>query len=375
MEKPEIHDGLERDARLQLERLAENPSAGDLERVADLLRAFMAANDLSRRQVASQIGLSRTTIAQFLGGRYKGNLRKVANKIVGLLNSVDRKGGRVKHAGFVETTVAKMIGTLVTQADAFSTHEGMIGLIIGDGGHGKSLCLQEYARANRLAVYVGLDETMSSTAMFRAIGAGLKIACSGSLAAVASKLILNLKSRHAIIILDEASGLTVKQLNQLRQIITVKARCPLILAGNAQLLQTVMQPTTRRGHESLDQFRSRLMMVLNLDELALDGDGGLYTAQEIRWLYEFGGIRLTSDAVKTLQDICRTPQSGRLRTCSHIIAALHTAGVVEKQGYIDARVIRSVIEQLRLPVAAWLPVAVMRPAVHTEKGRTTAVAS
>ncbi|MHC4475368.1 MAG: AAA family ATPase [Planctomycetota bacterium] len=367
MKKPEI-DGLERDARLQLERLGENPSAEDLERVADLLRLFMDANDLSQGQVGSRVGLSRTTIAQFLAGRYKGNVQKVANKIIALFNSVDRKGRRVKYAGFVETTVAKMIGTLVTQTDAFSADEGKIGLIIGDGGHGKSICLQQYARANRLAVYVALDETMSSTAMFRAIGAGLKIACSGSLAAVTSKLILNLKARHAVIMLDEASALAVKQLNQLRQIIAVKARCPLVLAGNAQLLQTVMQPTTRRGHESLDQFRSRLMMVLNLDELALDGDGGLYTAQEIRWLYEFGGIRLRSDAVKTLQDICRTPQSGRLRTCSHIIAALHTAGAVEKQGYIDARVIRRVIKQLRLPVAAWLPM-VLRESVQGDHAK------
>jgi hypothetical protein len=127
----------------------------------------------------------------------------------------------------------------------------------------------------------------------------------------------------------------------------------------------VMEPTTKRGHESLDQVRSRLMMVLDLDELASDTGGGLYTAKDVRNLYEFGGITLTSDAVRKLQDICRTPQSGRLRTCSHIIAALHTAGIIEERGCIDSEVIVSAVSQLRLPIAAWLPLAL------TEAGGTS----
>jgi DNA transposition AAA+ family ATPase len=374
MKKHRILSGLQSDAMLRAVQVPDKPTQRDLDRVRESLRAYKANNGLSWSKIAVRVGLSRSTMSEFLGGRYKGNVRKVAVKIAGLLNSAERKGRRTKYAGYVETTVAKWIGMLVTQAEAFSAQEGKIGLIIGDGGHGKSLCLREYVEANKNAVYIELDDTMTSAGLFREIAAGIKIPASGSLATLTRRLILNLKSRHTIIILDEASGLSVKQLNQLRQIVAVKSRCPLILAGNGQLLQTMMQPATQRGHESLDQVRSRLMGVLNLDMIASDGDGGLYTAKEIRWLYEFGGISLTDDAVKMLQDICRTPQAGRLRTCSHIIAALRTSSVVEQRGCIDAALIRRAIEQLRLPIAAWLPVATMSPAARDGNGSTAAAA-
>jgi len=154
----------------------------------------------------------------------------------------------------------------------------------------------------------------------------------------------------------------VRQLNQLRQIVSVKGRCPLILAGNRQLLSTVMQQHTRREHESLDQFTSRLIGVLNLDEVAADKGGGLYTVDDIRKLYEYGGIRLTGDAVSTLRSICRTAKSGRLRTCSVIIAALHTS----QAAYIDATFVLAAIEQLQLPVRAWLPVVTRDIAAEEE---------
>jgi hypothetical protein len=93
------------------------------------------------------------------------------------------------------------------------------------------------------------------------------------------------------------------------------------------------------------------MSVLNLDELASERDGGLYTPDDIRKLYEHGGIRL--------RHICKTPKSGRLRMCSNIIAALYTANVVRERGYIDAAFIISAIQQLQLPVQARLPLAVV----------------
>lgn len=353
-----IQRGLEQDAKLVKERVSEQVTREETKRIAASLQAFMAEHDLSQSKIAELLGVSRSMVYQFLGGRYKGNLRKLLNKVVSLINSFDRKDRQGRHSSFVQTTVAKLIGTLITQTEAFSVNEGRIGLIIGDGGHGKSICMKQYAKANRNTIYIELDDTMTSTGIFTEIAKKLKVNSSGRLTVIAKRIIDSLKCRNVIIILDEASGLTVKQLNQLRQIIVVKSRCPLILAGNAYLLKTVMQQTTKRGYESLDQFTSRLMAVLNLDELASDKDGPLYTAQDIRKLYEYGGISLTSDAVSTLKCICKTPKSGRLRTCTHIIVALHTAKAVGERGYIDTEIILSAIEQLQLPVRTWLPLVI-----------------
>jgi hypothetical protein len=161
------------------------------------------------------------------------------------------------------------------------------------------------------------------------------------------------------ILLDEASALDVHKLNQLRQIITVRCKCPLIVAGNAHLLSTVNQDVMRRGYESLDQFRSRMLCILNLDELAAaagGGDGGVYSTEDIRKLYEYGGISLTRDAIKRLQSICRTGQTGRLRTCSIIIAALHKAIEIQRDEIITGEHIVSAIVALGLPIKDRLPV-------------------
>jgi DNA transposition AAA+ family ATPase len=352
-----IQKTLEQDARLIKERILMAAHHEKIQAVAADLKAFLNVHNWTQAAVAAKLGISTAVINQFLQGKYKGSHDELINKIVNLLNSLARKERQVKNKAFIETTVAKKIHTLITQTEAFSDDEGKIGLIIGDGGHGKSHCLREYARANRNTVYVELDDAMNPTTMFNEIAEKLGVLENGSLAVITRRLIEHLQNRHIIVILDEAAGLRVKQLNQLRQIIVVKCRCPLILAGNCDLLKTIMQPTTRRGHESLDQFTSRLMYILNLDEAASNKDSGLYTPEDVRKLYEYGGIRLTSDAIKTLRKICKTPRSGRLRTCSHLIAALHTANIVNKTGQIDSECIIAAIEELDLPVRTRLPLA------------------
>ncbi len=373
MNNDQIQKGLEMDARLVEERILMAKDQKATQAASDL-KAFLAKHGWSQKACAAKLGVSAAQINQFLQNKYKGSTDDLVNKVVHLIDTFARKDRRVKNKPFIETTVAKRIGTLIKQTEAFSDDEGKIGLVIGDGGHGKSHCMREYARANRNSIYVELDDAMTSTMMFDEIAEKLGIYSAGSLAKITRRLIENLQNRHIIVMLDEASSLKVRQLNQLRQIIVVKSRCPLILAGNRDLLKTIMQPTAYKGYESLDQFTSRLMGILNLDEIANSGkDGGLYTPEDIRNLYQFGGIRLTNDAVSALGKICRTPRSGRLRTCSHIIAALHASKVVNQAGAIDAALICQAIGELDLPVKARLPMTTglvndNEPASHSVAG-------
>ncbi len=357
MHNDEIKKALEQDAQIIQQRVPENVTAAEAREIAEVLAGFMGQHKLSRSKVAKALGVSSSTIGKFLAGIYKGDLQTLANKIVNYINAVTRRDE--KRRPFVRTAVARRIGALITQADAFSAEEGKIALIIGDSGHGKSVCLKQYAEANKNTIYIQLDQAMRSTLIFMEIARALGIETFSWLSRISHAVIRKLKERHVIVIIDEASSLSVMQLDLLRQIIVVKSHCPLILAGNSDLLKTVMQGTAKRGYAALDQFRSRLFAVLNLDELAADGDDGLYSAEDVRQLYEYGGIRLLDSAVSTLKRICMTPGTGRLRTCSHIIAALHSSKVVADKRYIDGALIMAAIEQLDLPVRAFLPLAMM----------------
>jgi len=334
-------------------------------KIAETLQVFITERGLTQKKVARMLDVGDAKFNQFLKGKYKAKkgLEELINKSVNLINSVTRRERRVKSKPYIETTIAKRIATLITETEAFSdNNEGKIGLVVGDSGHGKSHCLRQYAEANRNTIYVELDDAMYSTLIFAEIAKKLGIDPSGSLATITRRLIEHLQNRLMIIMLDEASSLTVKQLNQLRQIIVVKSACPLILSGNRHLIDTVMQPTTRRGFESLDQFKSRLVYILDLDKLASEKDGGLYTVADIRKLYEYGGIRLTTDAVSTLRSISKTPESGRLRTCSHIVTALHISPQLAGLEEFDSALIIDAIEQLGLQdLPIKLPVATKGP--------------
>ena len=352
----EIQKGLEQDARRVKERILMGAKFEKAQKAAAQLSAFIAEHKWTQSSVAKKLGVSAAVVSQFLKGAYKGKTDELTNKVLNLIESIDRQDRRVKNEEFIQTTVAKTIYTHIKQAEAFSVHEGKGCIIIGDGGHGKSHCLRQYAEVNKNTIYVERDDAMNPTTMFNEIADKLGIFASGSLNAITRRIIENIQNRHITVMIDEASGLKVRQINQLRQVIMVKGRTPLILAGNNDLLRTVMQPTTRKGYESLDQFTSRLTSIVNLDDLASDKkDGGLYTPNDVRKLYEYGGIRLTSDGVVALRKICKTPRSGRLRTCSQLIEALHTSGVVKSSGQITADHIISIIDYLNLPVKTRLP--------------------
>lgn len=323
------------------------------------LRLFMADNKVSQKALAEKIGVSDTAISQLINGRYPGDTETLIKKIADYCDTVERRKKVDKGAGYVDTTVARKIFTVIKQTQAYSDdHEARISLVVGDSGHGKSICLKQFARVNANSVYVLLDDTMSSAAVFSEIAKALKIDFAGGVKTLTARIVERLAGREMTVILDEASALDVHKLNQLRQIVTVRCKCPLIVAGNAHLLSTVNQDVMRRGYESLDQFRSRMLCILNLDELAAagGGDGGLYSADEIRKMYEYGGISLTRDAVKRLQSICRTGQTGRLRTCSIIIAALHKAIEIQREEIITGEHIVSAIVALGLPIKDRLPV-------------------
>jgi len=359
-----IKDGLEQDAQAYLERIpVDKGKKANKELIAEL-KTFLADRDISQSEFARRLGVSPATLSQYLRNRYAGKVGEIENTVVNVMESMRRREDKDRSALFIMTSVAEKIGTLIVQTDGFSVDEGKIGLVVGDGGHGKSKCLEHFAEVNKNAVYVELDRAMTSTMIFAEIAKAMGLNSIGSMANVTRRIIDELKSRKLTLLIDEASFLKVKQLDMLRQVLTVKGGCPMILSGNRALLNTIMQPTTMQGYESLDQITSRLMGVVDLDKLAVEkGDDGkprIYTSKDIRALYEYKGVTLSKGAVDTFRAICCSPRSGRLRICTLIVAALHTAKEVTKGGKIERVHIEAAIEQLQLPVKPFLP-------VHTER--------
>lgn len=259
-----------------------------------------------------------------------------------------------KKNSFILTSVAREIISLCRLVEAYSGSEGRIGVIVGDGGHGKTTCLKEYA-ATRIqsAVYLQLDAAMSRCSILREICFALGENDKGTSSRLARRIARELRGSRKTLLLDEASTLGSGDCDMLRQIVCCQGGSPLILAGNSSLLQTV-----NRRDPGFDQFATRLLRVVDLDRLAGKGGGGdLYTAEDVRKLYEYGGIKLTGDAVDLAKKILSVSGSGRLRTVDTVVRCLHISSFIQNSGCINASHIIAAIEQLDLPVIGRLPMA------------------
>lgn len=354
----DIFQTLEQEARRIEERMPTVINDQTIEETRVNLKRFLADNKISQGMLSQRIGVSDSMVSTFLEGKYKGDNEKLVRKIINYMDTFARRQRHTRPA-FVDTRVARRVFAAIKAVESMcSDNEAKIGMIIGDAGHGKSVCLQQYAAVNANSVLVECDDTMTSTTLFAAIAREVKIDPSGAMKKLTERIKEKIRGRSLTFLLDEASGLTVRMLSQLRQVIVIQCRCPLILAGNSNLLHTTSPATmAKRGNESLDQFVSRLVCLLNLDEKAAEkgDDGGLYSLEEIRAMYQYDGIRLTTRAIKTLQMIARSPQGGRLRTCSHAIINLHNSQKIKSKGEIDGDDIKGVIRQLGLPVGPRLP--------------------
>ncbi|MBE0535005.1 MAG: AAA family ATPase [Phycisphaerae bacterium] len=351
----DVQDALEQDARRVEFVVSEKMDATAMQTFVADVKAFIGENNITQAQLAKWINNHHVVVSQFLSGKYEGNLVNIAGKIAGVLNTLARKKRQAPREKHVPTGTAKRIGTLIAEVQAFGDSEGRIGLVIGDSGHGKSCCLRAYAAADRNSVYVQYDDCMSGKELFAELARAARVKSTGSLAAVTERLILAVKDRHLLVMIDEASSMGPRLLNRLRQVLVAKAGCSLILGANAELLHTVRNTSRGAGAESLDQFNSRLMSILTLDELAADPDDPLYTADDVRRLYEYGGIKLSRDATDALRRLLSMPKSGRLRTAGVIIAALHMSSRIAERGVIDAAAILAAAVELALPIADWLP--------------------
>lgn len=336
------------------------------------VKAFMDRFGMTQAQFAKKIGVSTTRLNQFLKDCYPGDTEKICAAIQDYLNREGRRARRQKTPEFVETIVAQRILQYIRLAEQF-TRPGMgqICVIVGDSGHGKTECLKQYNRVHPHSIYVELKDSDTKQQIFAKINKSLRLGAAGSLNRLIEELSAYLSGRELTLILDEAAALNASKLSLLRQVISGNG-CTLVLAGNSHLLATINDPVTRRGYECLDQFRARMMGVLNLDELAslpVTG-GGLYSVAEVRKLYVYGGIKLTGDAEGLLLAIMRCPHSERNHICAKIINAIHTSRQGRELTVIDARLILQTIRQFgklegRLPV-------ILDAAEQIQKGETTA---
>ena len=215
------------------------PEHADLQEPAAVVSTTLAEMDtsgLSRAQAAREIGVSSTTLSKWLRGIYEGDVPAVTAQVaVWLETRAEARRRDLAPAGLdrhVDLGVTEDIMMALGHAQA----AGDVVLIHGASGRGKSWACAHYCAIRANAWRLEATSAIGSVAgllnrLSAAIDAG-----GGHVSGLAAEtaVISRLESRGALIVVDEAHHLSVRLLDELRQIRDISG-CGLALVGADEL--------------------------------------------------------------------------------------------------------------------------------------------
>lgn len=195
----------------------------------ETLQQYMADNGLSQNQVSAQLGVSSSTVSQYLKGKYQGDVAKV-DKAVAELVARHAEKMRDVQSEFVLTPTAKRMLELCGLAHSLKD----IYLLIGEAGLGKTMALTVYAKRTSNVVMLEVDPTFSVKVMLTELCALLGVTAGRNNHAMITAIIDKLKGSDKLLIVDEAELLSHKPLEVLRRIHD-KSGVGMILSGMPRL--------------------------------------------------------------------------------------------------------------------------------------------
>lgn len=206
---------------------------------------------ISQRKAAKEIGISGTTLSQYLSGIYPGDNAEITEKVNQYLALQRQRKSLVQAPAFCnELPFAREMLDKIRLVHVFSD----IGIIYGEAGCGKTTALKRYCESNSEAVYVQADVcTRSVRAILKLILDAIGKRRQGSNSDIMAYLVGYFQDTGTVILIDEAQHLSIKAVEAVRAIHD-KAHIGIMFAGN----RTVYNRMYGRNEEDFSQFYSRV---------------------------------------------------------------------------------------------------------------------
>ena len=336
----DIFDRLVQAARVQgrwARMLDENATQADMDGAAEVIKDWMAKHKLSINNVATKLGMGRSTLSQVLSGKYKGDRLARINELCDLMDHEEKVAGVVRPDGLVETqAVERMIG-LIENVHVSRT----IGVIIAPPGFSKTTVLEAMHQTIKNSILIEADvKHCDATGVIRLIAEALgeKVHTSSSVAL--HKIKKKLRGTGWLLMIDQAHELRSDAFNLLRTINDLKV--PIVLAATHLIRDRI---------NKLDdtQFTSRVFWTLPLDKMIVMGDGGesgpAHSVEDIIKICEGGKLRFTADARDFLFRLGNHPTLGALRQCQLLVMAV-AASEMDHSKPISAAKLNSALREM-----------------------------
>ncbi|OOF50298.1 transcriptional regulator [Rodentibacter genomosp. 1] len=281
------------------------------------LHAFMKANKMTQKQVATLFDTSGTTISQYLNDKYPTDTKWLDEKVDELLARQKAKVVEAKYNNaFVPTMTAKQ-GMEIMQ---FAQAEGEINVIYGAAGLGKTQMLKQYAKEHSSAVLIETDPSCNPKVLLRKIAEAVGANSRGINNDVLSSIVEKLKGSERLLMIDEAELLSTRALEFIRRIHDL-TQCGVILAGMPRLLVNL-----KGKNNELAQLYSRVGFACDLGNALPDEDLAMLAESALN----------TSEFNEPLIKACK----GNARRLSKLMR-----GVVRSAEINDTQISAAMIEQ------------------------------
>lgn len=187
-------------------------------------------------QASKGIGISVTSLSQFLSGKYKGNIEEVERKVANYLRLLKEReltqGDEIKWVDGIKNS------ELVLDIARLTHVQRSIGLVIGRSGLCKTISLKKYHIDHPDTIYIEADSAYNAKEVLREIHIAVGLNGVGNLNHLKKDIINKLHGSGRMIIIDQTEYISSKALDLIRTIHD-KAGIGILLAGLPQLLSNI----------------------------------------------------------------------------------------------------------------------------------------
>lgn len=260
----------------------------DYQKSVEDLRDYIAKSGKSQTAVGQELGISGAAVSSFLSGKYK-TPHTIIPKVAMLLDMHQKKAVAPKAPEFAPTSISRT----VTNAIAYAHLRGVISVVYGDAGVGKTSTVKEYVKNDPLALLITISPTYASITGVNELIAGQLGVRERVARRITAEIIDRLKGSGRVLIVDEAQHLTVRALNHLR-CLSDESGIGIALIGNEEVYSKL------RGSGKADF--AQLFSRVGMRKYVQTRDISMKDIESI-----FGAYDLDEKVLKLLAGVANTP--------------------------------------------------------------------
>lgn len=227
--------------------------------------------ELPDSRLANMAGYSASALSAYQKGTYRGDVAKLERALVNMMErEYEKMNANIKtfFIPFRNTSIAKTIWQTIRTAHL----NGVMAMIYGDSGLGKSTAAKEYAKEFEDAIYIEANKSYTAKILFKKLHKMIGYSGEGSLNTLVDDVIEKLKNSKRALIIDQAEDLNNTALQLIRTVFD-HAGIGIILLG----LQDLFNNVRGQRHE-FEQFYTRITVTVKLKKLKSDDIHKLVTA-------------------------------------------------------------------------------------------------